>query len=75
MNIVNTKVGAEGQVSVDLEGGVLKVKGTEETQGLKLSLVVEAPLTYYLDAGAQKLNSPLMSALVGVLDGVIKQIP
>jgi hypothetical protein len=75
MKLVDSKLGAEGKVTVDLVGGILQAKVTEDTPGFKASLEVDMPLEYYIEAGATKLNSPFFTAIASMLVGVVKQIP
>jgi hypothetical protein len=75
VNIVNQKLGAEGNIAVDLVNGALNVTASENTPGVTVNITASLPLTYYIDAGAQKLNSPIVSAIATVLESVLKQVP
>lgn len=72
MNLVNQKIGAEGNITVDLTAGVLTMVATENTPGVQISINAAMPLTYLIDAGAQKMNSPLLTSVSQVLDGILK---
>lgn len=74
MQIVNQKIGAEGNIQVDLVNGVLNVVASENTPGCTVSVTAGIPLTYFVEAGAAKLNSPLLSSIAAILDGVLKTI-
>lgn len=74
MKIVSAKLGTEGNIEVELTAGNLTVTATEDTLGCKINVTATVPLTYLVDAGAAKANSPLLSAIAGVLDGALKQI-
>lgn len=74
MKIIDAKIGAEGSVSLEMVAGVLSFKAIEDTPGVKISLSADVPVTYLIDAGAQKANSPLLSAIASILDGVLKTI-
>lgn len=75
MNLFNGKLGAEGSATVDMVGGIVSLKITEDTPGIKVSVEAALPLAYYIDAGAAKAGSPVLTAVASVLDGILKQIP
>lgn len=72
MNIVNQAIGSQGNITVDLTAGVLTMKASENTPGVSVAIDASMPLTYLIDAGAAKLNSPLLTAVSQVLDGILK---
>jgi hypothetical protein len=47
----------------------------ENTAGIQGGLKVSIPVTYFLDALAAKANSPVVTSIVGVVDGIIKSLP
>lgn len=74
MVLLDTKLGAEGSVNLQLVGGALNLTASENTPGCTVSISASVPLTYFIDQGAQKINSPLVSSIAQVLDGVLKTI-
>jgi len=74
MKIFSGKLGAEGQLDVDLVSGTLAISAKENTPGIQVTVSAAVPLTYFIDQGAQKMNSPLGQSIAALLDGVLKGI-
>ena len=75
MVIVKLPVGAEGAIDCELVGGVLQFELDETTPGLNGKVQLNVPVTYFLDALAAKANSPIVTSIVGVVDGIVKGLP
>lgn len=75
MQLVDVKLGAEGDIKVDLVSGVLQLELDENTAGLQGGLKINIPVTYFLDALAAKANSSLVTSIVAVVDGIVKGLP
>lgn len=74
MKLYSGKIGSEGQLDLDLAAGKLTIAASENTAGAQVTLSGALDLTYFVDQGAQKVNSPIVSALAAVVDGVLKTL-
>lgn len=74
MKLYSGKIGAEGQLDIDLAAGKLTIAASENTAGAVATLSGSLDLTYMVDQGAQKINSPIVTALAAVVDGVLKTL-
>ncbi len=76
MQVVDVKLGSEGDVNVQLIAGSLQITVSEDTAGLKGGLSVSIPLKYFLDALVVKLGgNPLAASIVGIIEGVLAAMP
>ncbi len=75
MEVVDIKLGPEGDVKLVLEAGVIKLTLDEKTPGLSGAVTVNIPLNYFLDALVVKANSPIVTGVVKVIEGVLVAIP
>ncbi len=75
MQIVDVKLGTEGDVNVQLVGGKLTLVLAETTPGLTGGVTINIPLTYFLDALKVKLNNTLVSSFIDIIEGVLSTMP
>lgn len=75
MQVVDVKLGSEGDCAVTLESGMLKLVLSENTPGLSGGVTINVPLSYFLDALAVKADNAIVTGVVKVLDGVLAAIP
>ncbi len=71
MQVVDVKLGAEGDCVVTLSGGVLSLMLSEKTAGLQGGINVNIPLAYFLDALKVKANNPIVTSIVSIVEGVL----
>ena len=74
MKLFSGKLGADASVEIDMAQGVVSLHAVEETAGLKVQVTATLPLTYYVDASAQKLNSPIVGMVASLLDAALKTV-
>jgi hypothetical protein len=72
MQIVDIKLGSEGELKIDLAAGIVTVELDEKTAGLDGGLKLNIPSDYYVDAIAAKYTwlAPFAAMAKGVLKGM-----
>lgn len=75
MNVVDIKLGTEGEFSLDLVAGVLVLNLSEKMSGLEGGQKINIPLPYYFDAIAAKAGNPFVTGVVKVLESVMVALP
>ena len=73
MQVVDLKMGAEGDAELDIAAGNLVIKVQENTPGFQGAVNLNVPLTYFVDALAAKLGgTPTELAVAAMIDSVLK---
>lgn len=75
MQLIDVKLGSEGEIKADLAAGIITLTIDEKTAGLAGGLQVSLPLNYFLDALAAKANNPIVTGIVKVMEGVLISMP
>lgn len=75
MKVVDIALGSEGEVTVDLVGGIVIIELTEKMVGMPGGLKLQLPLPYYLEVLAVKAGNPIVTGVVKVIESVLIAIP
>lgn len=75
MQLIDLKLGSEGEIKADLVAGVVVMTIDEKTAGLSGGLQLKIPLAYFLDALVAKANNPIVTGVVKVMEGVLISMP
>lgn len=75
MQLIDVKLGSEGDANVTFSQGKISIALSENTPGLTGALTVSIPVTYFVDALVKKLGStPTEVAIGALLDSVLTGI-
>jgi hypothetical protein len=77
MNVVDIKVGAEGDFQLNLlTGGVIQITLDDKTPGLSGAVQINIPPKYFLDALKMKYSGNiLVSGLIGIFESLLYNVP
>lgn len=76
MQVVDIKLGAEGDANVSLVGGKIQIQVSENTPGLDGALQINIPLSYFLEALKAKLNNNALAvSIINIIEGVLASMP
>lgn len=74
MDVIDGKIGAEGQFDIKIEQGVVKFTAAHASKGAELGAFANVSVEYFLDKLKAAIPGPVDDVIIDVLKGAMKAV-